>query len=56
MNIYGEKDIYIDRGLAAAGNNYCMHEVCEWHVLEGSSHWTPHDDPQAVNALIDSFL
>jgi pimeloyl-ACP methyl ester carboxylesterase len=52
--IWGDRDAYLDAGLAQAGAALCDH--AEVVHLPGATHWVQHDEPERVSALLAGFM
>lgn len=52
--IWGDRDRFLDRGLAEAGIAAC--DQSEVHHLRRASHWVQHEEPDEVNRLLLRFL
>ena len=52
--IWGDRDAFLDRGLAEAGAALC--DDCEVFHLPGATHWVQHEQPGEVNRLLLDFL
>ncbi len=52
--IWGDRDAFLDRGLAEAGAALCDQD--EVIHLPDASHWLQHEEPAAVNRLLLEFL
>jgi pimeloyl-ACP methyl ester carboxylesterase len=52
--IWGDRDSYLDRGLAEAGLALC--DRGEAFHLAGATHWVQHDEPERVSRLLVEFL
>jgi pimeloyl-ACP methyl ester carboxylesterase len=52
--IWGDRDAFLDRGLAQAGAALC--DAAEIIHLPQATHWLQHENPAAVNRLLIEFL
>jgi pimeloyl-ACP methyl ester carboxylesterase len=52
--IWGDRDAFLDRGLAEAGVALC--DRGEAFHLAGATHWVQHEEPERVNRLLVEFL
>jgi pimeloyl-ACP methyl ester carboxylesterase len=52
--IWGDRDAFLDRGLAKAGASLC--DDAEIIRLAEATHWLQHEEPDAVNRLLIDFL
>jgi pimeloyl-ACP methyl ester carboxylesterase len=52
--IWGERDAFLDRGLADAGIALC--DRGEIFYLPDATHWVQHEEPDRVNRLLIEFL
>src|SRR5205085_9733856 len=52
--IWGDKDAFLDRGLAEASAAFC--DQAEVFHLAAATHWVQHEEPDAVNRLLIAFL
>jgi pimeloyl-ACP methyl ester carboxylesterase len=52
--IWGERDAFLDRGLAHLGSALC--DQCEVFHLPGATHWVQHEEVETVNRLLIEFL
>lgn len=52
--VWGDRDAYLDRGLAEAGLALCDHG--EAFHLGSATHWVQHDEPGRVSQLLVEFL
>jgi pimeloyl-ACP methyl ester carboxylesterase len=52
--IWGDRDAFLDRGLAEAGIALC--ESGEVFHLPDATHWVQHEEADAVNRLLIDFL
>jgi len=52
--IWGVKDAFLDRGLAAKSLEHCEHGRLE--VIDEATHWVQHEEPARVNRLLLEFL
>jgi pimeloyl-ACP methyl ester carboxylesterase len=52
--IWGDKDAFLDRGLAEASAALC-HQAEVFH-LPAATHWVQHEEPDEVNRLLMAFL
>jgi len=52
--IWGDRDAFLDRGLAEAGAALC--DSREVFHLPRATHWVQHEDPAEVNRLLLDFL
>ena len=52
--IWGDRDAFLDRGLAEAGAALC--DQGEIFHLPEATHWLQHEEPAAVNRLLIDFL
>ncbi len=52
--IWGDRDAYLENGLAEAGLALCGHG--EVFHLGGATHWVQHDEPERVSELLAEFL
>jgi len=52
--IWGDRDAFLDRGLAEAGVALC--DRGEAFHLPGATHWVQHEEPERVNRLLVEFL
>ena len=52
--VWGDRDPYLDRGLAEAGLGLC--DRGEAFHLPGATHWVQHDEPERVGRLLAEFL
>ncbi len=52
--IWGDRDAFLDRGLAEAGLALC--DRGEAFHLPGATHWVQHEEPGRVNRLLVEFL
>ena len=52
--IWGDKDAFLDRGLAEASAGFC--DQAELFHLPGATHWVQHEKPDRVNRLLIEFL
>ena len=52
--IWGDRDAFLDKGLAEAGAALCEH--AEVIHLPDSTHWLQHEEPETANRLIIEFL
>ena len=52
--IWGDRDVYLERGLAKAGLALC--DRGEAFHLADATHWVHHEEPETVNRLLIEFL
>ena len=52
--VWGDRDLFLDRGLAEAGLALCDHG--EAFHLPDATHWVQHKEPERVNRLLAEFL
>jgi pimeloyl-ACP methyl ester carboxylesterase len=52
--IWGSRDRFLERGLAEASLALCGSGKVLW--IENATHWVQHEEPEAVNAALVSFL
>ena len=52
--IWGDRDRYLASELASDLGEWVTH--CRVERLPAASHWVQHDEPEAVNRLLRSFL
>ncbi len=52
--IWGDRDAFLDRGLAEAGVALC--DRGEAFHLPDATHWVQHEEPERVNRLLVEFL
>jgi len=52
--IWGDRDAFLDRGLAEAGAALC--DQAKIILLPDATHWLHHEDPDTVNRLLIEFL
>ncbi|XP_060094340.1 epoxide hydrolase 3 [Heteronotia binoei] len=53
--IWGEKDIYLEKGLVPLAQQYVRKSV-QVHCIPEASHWVSEDQPEKVNQLMWHFL
>jgi epoxide hydrolase 4 len=52
--IWGDRDAFLDRGLAAAGSALC--DECEVLHLPEATHWLQHEEAETMNRRLIEFL
>jgi pimeloyl-ACP methyl ester carboxylesterase len=52
--VWGSKDRFLEKGLAEASLALCENGDIRW--FESATHWVQHEEPEAVNAALVSFL
>jgi pimeloyl-ACP methyl ester carboxylesterase len=52
--IWGGRDRFLEKGLAEASVALCTTGDIRW--IDGATHWVHHEEPEAVNGALASFL
>jgi pimeloyl-ACP methyl ester carboxylesterase len=52
--LWGEKDRFLDRGLAEASAALC--DRAEIRFFPSATHWLHHEEPEAVNEALVAFF